>query len=146
MIVSIIIIIFFTVAISFAVRVSTTEGMVFEKIGKYAEGELDKGHKYWEALVLCPYCVVSTYSLFGGLTFFLVTGSFDYHLLFAWPVIIGFSSLVHGMVWSVFELLWAKKAYYEKEEERVHYIVKDMKDNYYKNKIKQNGDFKKSNA
>ncbi len=137
MILSIFIIIFFTVAISFAVRVSTTEGMVFEKIGKYAEGELEKGHKYWEALVLCPYCVVSTYSIFGNLSFALVTGSYDWRILYAYPVILGASSLIHGMAWSGFELLWAKKAYYEKAEEKTHLEVKTMKENHYKSKIKQ---------
>ena len=136
MIFSMLTIIFFTVSIAFAVKISTSEGMVFEKIGKYAEKELEEGHKYWEALILCPYCMPSVYSLFGGLTFYLVNGSFDYHLLFAWPVIVGFSSLIHGMVWTLFELLWAKKAYYEKAEEQVHLEVKTMKQKHYENKNK----------
>lgn len=136
--------IFFTLALVFGVRISTHEGMVFEKIGEYADRQLEKGQRIWEALILCVYCLPSVWSLFGIGLYFLINPETNLRLLFAYPVIIGFTSLLSGMTWSVFEMLWAKKSYYEKGEEKTHLEVKTMKENYYQNKNKHNGSNEKS--
>jgi hypothetical protein len=136
MIFSILIIIFFTVSLAFAVKISTSEDMVFESLGNYAVEQNEKGNRIWETLVLCPYCMASFYSLFGYLFYYLIFDITNWRIFFAAPVIIGASSLIHGLVWSVFELLWAKKAYYEKAEEKNHLEVKTMKQKHFESKNK----------
>lgn len=136
--------IFFTWALVFGVRISTNEGMVFEKIGEYAKDQLKEGRKIWEALVLCPYCLSSIWSVPAIGLYFLINTETNLKLLFAYPVIVGFTSLLSGMTWSFFEVLWAKKSYYEKAEEKAHLEVKTMKETYHHNKNKQNGSNEKS--
>ncbi len=126
--------VFFSWAIVFGVRISTHEGMVFEKIGEYANNQLEKGYRIWEALVLCPYCLPSVWSLLGVGLYYLINPETSLRLLFSYPVIVGFTSLLSGMIWSIFEMLWAKKSYYEKAEEKTHLEVKTMKENYFKSK------------
>ena len=126
--------VFFSWAIVFGVRISTHEGMVFEKIGEYANNQLEKGYRIWEALVLCHYCLPSVWSLLGVGLYYLINPETSLRLLFSYPVIVGFTSLLSGMIWSIFEMLWAKKSYYEKAEEKTHLEVKTMKENYFKSK------------
>ena len=134
-------IIFFTFSLVMAVKIVTQDGMIGESLGNYAEDKLKEGNRIWEPLMLCQWCMPSIYSSLGFCFFIFFHGSINYRLFFLYPVVVGFSSLVCGATWSIIELVWAKKSYYEKAEsyyqkaeEKTHLEVKTMKESYYKSK------------
>jgi len=139
--ISLVEIIFFTVALVMGVKIVTQDGMLLESVANYAETKLKEGYRIWEPLMLCQWCMPSIYSSLGFGFFILFHGSINYRLFFLYPIVVGFSSLVCGTTWSIIELVWAKKSYYEKAEtyyekaeEKTHLEVKTMKESYYKSK------------
>ncbi len=87
------------------VKISTEENMVFQKVGDFARKQVDKGRKYWEAIILCPFCAPSVWSIVA-IGFGYLFGWVDsWTIFYYYPVIVGGSSLVSGLTWTVYQLL-----------------------------------------
>lgn len=113
MIILILKIIFITTCLVWGVKISTEEGMVFEKLGAWADKRIDKGEKIWEALLRCPFCMPSIYTAIGYLFAYWLGVRFTWNDLIAYPIIVGGASLVSGMIWTFFQLIAAAAKYFK---------------------------------
>lgn len=87
------------------VKISTEENMLFGRIGEWANKQVDKGYKIWEAIILCPFCAPSVWSLVA-IGFGYLFGWVDsWTIFYYYPVIVGGSSLCAGLVWTFYQLL-----------------------------------------
>lgn len=142
MIITIATLVLITVSFVFAVRISTSEGMVFEKIGKWATDRLDEGKRIYEPLLLCEWCMPSVYSLvaivFYILANYLFTGVFYYKVIILYPAIIGISSMITGLTFMLKDLIGSKTSYNEKKEEKIKLEIKNIKQDFFDRKNKNN--------
>lgn len=113
MITMIIKIVFITSCLIWGVKVATQPGMVFEKLGAWAENQLERGRKIWDTLLLCPFCMPTVYSAFGyGFAYLLgIIKSWD--VLYAYPIVLCATSMVSGIIWTVFKLILSVKEYFD---------------------------------
>lgn len=90
------------------VKISTAEGMIFEKLGKYAQRKVDEGHKIWEALIACEWCLASVHSVFGHAFAFglgILPLEFNWQLLIRLPLVIMGTSLISGLTWTIYLMI-----------------------------------------
>lgn len=108
------------------IKISTAEGMIFEKLGDYGKRKVDEGYKIFEALINCEWCLPSVHSIFGT-TFAMGLGVIPFEinkeLFIRWPLVIMGASLVSGLTWTIYLTINCIK---EKNEIEVDYYKKLM--------------------
>lgn len=80
------------------------EGMALYKIREWAKKKNDKGNKWVEPLFLCIWCMPSIWSSFG---FFFayqigVLKCDTWNILWYYPLCVGGSSILGGLIWTVY--------------------------------------------
>ena len=99
-----------------ALKIVLSEGMLFEKLGRwleyktndiYKDGQLiRKGNKFFE-MFICPWCCVTLQS-FTAHAFALGLGiiplEFNLHFFLRWILVIMASSFVSGNLWNLYEI------------------------------------------
>ena len=113
MIIIILKIILITTCLVWGVKISTEEGMVFEKLGMWADKKIESGQKYWEAILRCPFCMPSFWGLVSIGIGYLLNICDSWNIFIAYPVIVGGASLVSGMIWTCFQLISAAAKYFK---------------------------------
>lgn len=93
--------IFITSLWTLAIKIATSEGMVFEKLGKYGEKKVKEGYKIFEALWVCQWCMPSIHASIGmAFAFGLgIIQYFTWNLLIYYVLTVCGSSLVNGLIW-----------------------------------------------
>lgn len=90
------------------VKISTAEGMVFEKIGEYGERKVKEGYKIFEALLVCQWCLPSIWSIPAHAFAFglnILPFEFNWQLLIRWPLVIMGASFISGNAWNIYETI-----------------------------------------
>lgn len=108
------------------IKISTAKGMIFEGLGNYAEKKVDEGHKIWEALVNCEWCLPSVHSLFGHAFAFglgILPFEFNWQLLIRWPLVIMGTSLLSGLTWTIYLTINQVKERNEAETEYLKSLI-----------------------
>lgn len=141
MIVDVLIMILLTSVWVFAIKISTYEDMVFERLGKWADAKVESGKKIYEALLTCEWCMPSVHSVFIVLPIAIFVGviDFQYKFLALMPFVIGGASFVSGMLWNLTLVIIKNLSILDKTEQLKHFDVKDRKEKYFKQKSHQNG-------
>lgn len=141
MIVLILKIIFLTVCWSLGWRIIVSDGMLFEKIGQWAEKKVEAGNKFYDIFV-CPWCIPNAHAILfvWPLIFGLEILPFEWNwkYLFMYPFCLGASSFITGVLWTFYTSINSKKQYhdlgakyFENAQEYYYHSVKNIK--------KQNG-------
>lgn len=97
------------------VKIVTAEGMLLEKLGKWAEDKVERGHKIYEAIVTCQWCLPSLHSIIGY-SFAIgigVIAEFEWKLVFMYPIVVCGSSILCGFTWTFLELINSIKEYFK---------------------------------
>lgn len=117
-----------------AIQIAIQENMILEKLGDWGNKKREQGHKWVEAAFLCPYCAPSIWSSIGYLFAVLLCfiTKFEWKLVFMYPLVVGATSLINGLVWSSHELIHKKIKYYENAEKLKYLDIKDRKEAYRK--------------
>lgn len=105
-------IIFITTCLVWGVKISTEPGMVFEKIGDWADDKIENGNKILEPLLMCPFCMPSIYSAFGYLFAYKLGVFTSLNILWAYPIAVCGASLTSGFLWMFYLLIVEIKKYY----------------------------------
>lgn len=120
-----------------AFKIASSKDMVLEKVGNYAEYQVEKGKKYFE-LLTCPFCMGSIFSFPA----FLIAYAFgvielSWNLLLLYPMTVFGTSICAGFTWTLYTILntWnekneSEKKYFETTEQLAHFEVKDRKEKY----------------
>lgn len=109
-------------------KISTQPGMIFEKIGNWANAKIDKGYKVFNLLV-CPWCMNSLFSL-PAMVFAYGIGviyCFTWNLLWYYPLVVGLASFISGMTWTIYLTMNSKKEYYDNAQKFYYLSNKKMK-------------------
>lgn len=80
----------------------TQEGMGLYRIRQWATRKKENGSKWPEPILLCHWCQPSTWAILGfafayGIG---VIDAFTWRMIFYYPLVVGGSSLINGLVWS----------------------------------------------
>jgi hypothetical protein len=105
MIHEILIVIFFTYIWVLGVKISTAEGMVFDKLGEWGEAKEQDGYKIFKGLITCQWCLPGFHSIIGWAFAFVVGGiqlEWNWKYLVMWPIIIMGTSLCTGLTWTIY--------------------------------------------
>ncbi len=116
-----------------AIQIVIQPDMLLEKLGAWGTEKVKKGHKWVEPLFLCPYCAPSVWSSVGYI-FAILLGfitKFEWTLVFMYPLVVGATSFVNGIAWSVHELIQVKRKYYENAEKLKYFEIRDRKEKYH---------------
>lgn len=120
MIILILKMIFLTVSWSLGWRVIISEGMLFERIGVWAQDKVDAGNKFYE-LLICPWCLPNFMGVFfvWPLAFGLEILPFEcnWKYLLMYPFCLSASSFITGFVWTLYLTMNAKREYYTQVNE-----------------------------
>lgn len=106
------------------IKISTSEGMIFEKLGEYGQRKVDEGHKIWEALIVCQWCLPSVHSIFGYAFAFglgILPFEWDWELIIMWPLVVMGSSFLCGFTWNIYETINRVR---EKNEAEANYFLR----------------------
>lgn len=97
-------------------RVAVSDKMIFEKVGKWAEAKVDKGHKVYD-LFICPWCMGSVHGILfiWPLAFAMRILPFEWNWDYVcmYPFYLGGTSFISGMLWHIYLTMNQKKDYYE---------------------------------
>lgn len=107
------------------IKISTADGMVFEKLGRYAQRKVDEGYKIWEALVACEWCLPSVHSIFGNafaMGLGIIPAEFNKELFIRWPLVIMGTSLLSGLTWTIYLTINKIKEKNEAEAEYFKFV------------------------
>lgn len=110
-------------------KIVTSEGMLLESVGKYAE---NKKSAIWQPLVNCIWCMPSIHSLAGyGLAVGIgVITVFSWHLVFMYPLVVMGSSFLSGFLYNLNECTDMASLYFRNAGEKEYLEVKDKKKAY----------------
>lgn len=101
-------IVFINVSLCWCAKISTEQGMIFQNFGGWCDEQIEKGNMIWEAICRCQFCVAGLWSIPSIGIAYLLGLITNWKVLFGVPVIIGATSLIHGMVWTVLYYLDSK--------------------------------------
>ena len=107
------------------VKISTSEGMIFERLGRYGQRKVDEGHKIWESLVACEWCLPSVHSIFGtafAVGLGVIPFEMNKELFIRWPLVIMGPSLLSGLTWSFYLTINKIKEKNEAEAEYFKFV------------------------
>lgn len=108
-------ILFCTCSLTIGWQVAIQPEMILEKVGQWANRMADRW-KVFE-LLTCPWCGSTLFSIPAfALCFLSGFVESDYNLFFLWPVVLGASSFIDGMSWTLYQLM-ASKIKESKEED-----------------------------
>lgn len=120
-------------------KVSISEGLWLEKLGKWGEAKVESGYKIFDGLIVCPWCVPNIHGLLfvWPLAFGLgvMPFEFNYKYFLIYPFCVCASSFISGFIWTIYLTLnskkvsneWASK-YYENAQKYYYEQVKKIKD------------------
>lgn len=123
-----------------AIKISTSDDMVFERLRKWAEDVEERYNTKWmDPVVLCEWCLPSVHSFF---TYGLLWGAgvvheFSWHHLAIYPLVVGGSSFCSGMLWLGYLTLNRIKEYYEHAERLAYYDKRDRQEQHHIKKSKE---------
>lgn len=115
------------------IEIVLSEGMLLHNLKLWAQS---KKSKWYEVGIWCLWCRPSLHSLIG-IAFGLLIGiaKFDsWNILFMYPLVVAGSSLVSGVVWSLYKLIEIKTKYYQHLEQHAFFDLKNRKSEHFKNK------------
>lgn len=118
----------------------TQEGMLLYSWREWANEKHESGNKFMEPLLICYYCVPSIhgvigYSLAAGIG---VIASFEWKLVFMYPLVVMGSSLLNGLLWGIHKMIEARTGYYVNSEILSHFDISDRKKKHHLEKSKTN--------
>jgi hypothetical protein len=108
------------------IKISTAEGMIFEKLGDYGKRKVGEGHKIWEALVNCEWCLPSIHSVFGtafAMGLGIIPFEINKELFIRWPLVIIGASLISGLTWTIYLTINKIKERNEEEFNYYNYLL-----------------------
>lgn len=113
----------------------TQKNMALYSLRMWAE---DKSSKVYEPLILCHWCMPSIHSVVGFAFAFGIgiIHQFSIHLVIIYPLVVMGSSIVCGLVWTLYTTLDAIQKYYINAE-KISFF--DIKDRIKKHKKESNG-------
>jgi hypothetical protein len=97
--------------------IASSQGMLLEKVGLYAQKKVEAGYKFFE-LLICPFCAPT---LFSTPVFFAAYALGIINISWHWALLIPFnifgSSIVSGFTWSAYMgfLSWKERCEAETE-------------------------------
>lgn len=102
------------------IKVVTAKGMILQGLGEWGNGKVEDGHKIWEPLLVCPWCLPSFHSLIGysfaiGLG---VIDKFEWRLVIMLPLVIMGASVVTGLTWTIYETVSQIHLYFKNLNEQ----------------------------
>lgn len=118
----------------------TQEGMLLYSIREWANEKHENGNRWLEPVILCHWCMASLHSVIGYL-FAIGIGiinTFEWRLVFMYPIVVMGSSLFNGIVWGIHKLIESKTQYYENAEILSHFDISDRKKKHRLEKSKTN--------
>ena len=88
------------------IKIVTSEGMLGEKVGQWAQKKYDEGSKLIEPVIYCHWCMPSTHSLIGFL-FGWGIGLFEWHwgVIWYYPLVVAGASILNGILWKVIQII-----------------------------------------
>lgn len=109
-------------------KIATQNDMVLEKVGVWANAKVDEGHKIFELLV-CPWCMNTLFSLPAAIFAYGIgiINSFTWNLLWYYPLVVCFASLISGLTWTTYTMINAKKEYYDNAQKFYYLSNKKLK-------------------
>lgn len=110
-----------TVIIVLGLRVSLSNGMIFQKLGKFFERKVEEGY-LWMDVFICPWCMGSLQCATAHFVSFklgLIDFEWDEKLVFRYLIIVLASSFVSGVLWTIYLTLNQIK---EKNEAEAEYL------------------------
>lgn len=105
------------------IKIVTSEGMILGSVGAWAQMKAEEGHRIFEALFLCVWCLPSLHSAIAILFAWgigIITPSWQ--LLIYYPLVAMGASLLNGLIWGYHEKQAAEKEYYEKKHDWDKYM------------------------
>lgn len=115
-----------------SIEIVISEGMALYCLRKWAQRKNSKWH---EPLILCVWCRPSIHVLVGYVVAFClgIISNFEWSLLVLYPFVVGATSLISGIVWSVYKLIEIKTKYYSHLEQHAYFDLKNRKQNHFIN-------------
>jgi hypothetical protein len=107
----------------------TQEHMLLYSIREWADKKHEAGNKWLEPVILCHWCMPSLHSLIGysfAIGIGIIT-SFEWRLVFMYPLVAMGSSLFNGIVWGIHKMIEAKTAHFTNLETLTHWDILDRK-------------------
>lgn len=133
-------IVFLTVSWSLGWKVIISEGMLLEKLGRYAENKIKEGNKIGD-VIFCEWCIPNLHGVLFVLPLAFALGILPFELnwkyLFMYPFCLGASSFITGMLWQIHLLVKSKIEF--NESGRIYF---EQSAEYYYN-LNKNNDEKK---
>lgn len=130
-------------------KIATAQDMIFEKLGKWGEAKVKDGHKIFEAVIVCQWCMPSIHSLVGyGFAFLLAVlpWRFDWKLVWMYPLVVMASSFVCGMSWLIYETInrihdrnELQARYYDNMEQLTHWDIIERRERHKNTTEKKRG-------
>lgn len=103
------------------VKIATSEDMVLENLGTWGEKKVNEGHKIFEPLLTCEWCMPSIHSLVGYAFAFglgIIPFEFEWRLVIEYPLVVIGSSIVTGNTWNLYKTINAVRERAEAEKEK----------------------------
>lgn len=96
-----------TTILCLSIKISTSEGMWLERLGVYGERKIDEGANWVKPLFACEWCMPSLWTLVGFAFAFGIgiLSVFSWQLAFFYPLVVGGSSIVTGIIWNIITYL-----------------------------------------
>lgn len=109
-------ILFCTCALTLGWIVATQPGMILQKVGYWANRMADK-YKIFE-LLICPWCSSSAF-VFPAYAICFLSGEVEFRwgIFLFHPVLMGASSLIDGMIWTLYQLMSEKIGFIKDQRE-----------------------------
>lgn len=105
------------------IKILTSEGMLLDKLGKYAHKKVDEGKIIFDPLLACEFCLPSIHSLVGysfAISLGIIT-HFSWSLIFIYPLVAMGSSIGCGFIWNAYLTMQVIKYKNEIEAESILY-------------------------
>lgn len=93
-----------TVIWCLGVKIITSQGMLFEELGRKARNKVSEGKLIYDPLLACEWCMPSIHSLIGygfGVGIGVIT-SFSWALVVMYPLVAMGASIGTGMIWDAY--------------------------------------------
>jgi hypothetical protein len=115
------------------VEIIFSDGMGLENVRKWAE---EKKSKWYEVIFWCVWCRPSIHSLivYAAAIGIGLIKVFSWKLVVIYPFVVAGSSLLSGVIWSIYKLIEIKSLYYKHKEQNEFFDLKDRKFNHFNNK------------
>lgn len=98
--------------------IATQEDMLLYGFREWGNKKQKEGKWWTEPLILCFWCMPSLHSLVGygfAVGMGIIT-SFEWKLIFMYPLVAMGSSMLNGLIWGVHKMMEAKTNYYNSQE------------------------------